>query len=331
MSRDEALKLVPTIGDTIRFRDLEPLLRLARNNPATLPSLNFDSLTTLGMNRPVGRPITVHGEVRVAPISNSADRRVPVAIDSLKLTIEQAEYVARSWVEAAQGEHASIASFARFVLQLLGLGAPPELLKAAIQAMADEVEHARDSFSVASSIVGSPVGPGELDISGLVDEPGDPRKILRDAIIEGCIAETMSAHEAKIAQDLSNEVQIKAILSRIAAEESNHADLAWRFGHWMLQKHPELIDELGVFSEEANTQTQSPADCAKTREGCLFGVLSQEYRRKVQRSTFEEIIAPKVDQLKRRLRDQKAGSREWLMSPVDAARVLANGLDTISV
>ena len=39
------------------------------------------------------------------------------------------------------GEHASVASFARFTLDLLSLGAPPGLLSAAFHAGQEEISH----------------------------------------------------------------------------------------------------------------------------------------------------------------------------------------------
>ncbi len=51
---------------------------------------------------------------------------------------------ARQWTETARLEHASIAAFARFVLQLMALGAPAELVAADVLATiaTDEARHA---------------------------------------------------------------------------------------------------------------------------------------------------------------------------------------------
>jgi hypothetical protein len=59
--------------------------------------------------------------------------------------------LAERWSRAALAEHASIASFARFTLQLLRGGL-------------DEIEHARLSFRVASVFAGRSLGPGPLPI-----------------------------------------------------------------------------------------------------------------------------------------------------------------------
>jgi hypothetical protein len=73
---------------------------------------------------------------------------------------EDRSRLAHIWIETALGEHASVAAFARFVLHLLSLGTPPDLLLDAIQAMEDEVHHARLSESPGSSLMMLP-GPEE--------------------------------------------------------------------------------------------------------------------------------------------------------------------------
>jgi hypothetical protein len=50
---------------------------------------------------------------------------------------------AMKWQQQALGEHASIASFNAFSLQLMVNGAPPSLLRAASKAADDEVRHAQ--------------------------------------------------------------------------------------------------------------------------------------------------------------------------------------------
>lgn len=72
-----------------------------------------------------GRPFRVAGHARVA------------------------DAVVKAWTTAARAEHASVASFARFTLQLLHLGAPADLVADAQQAGLDEVRHARLCFGVA--------------------------------------------------------------------------------------------------------------------------------------------------------------------------------------
>ena len=67
-------------------------------------------------------------------------------------------------MEQAEGEHASVASFARNTLQLLTLGSPSELLVASQQAGIDEINHAKISYDIASANTGLNLAPGPLDV-----------------------------------------------------------------------------------------------------------------------------------------------------------------------
>jgi hypothetical protein len=66
--------------------------------------------------------------------SNSISTTTTTAINNEK---------AMKWQQQALGEHASIASFNAFSLQLMVNAAPPSLLRAASKAADDEVRHAQ--------------------------------------------------------------------------------------------------------------------------------------------------------------------------------------------
>ena len=108
--------------------------------------------------------------------------------------------LATRWTEVALMEHASIAAFARFALEILSLGAPPELLVQTHAAMTDETVHARDAFALASAYAGRAVGPGALDVGAALSSR-TPLDIVRTTILEGCIGETVAAVEAAEARE----------------------------------------------------------------------------------------------------------------------------------
>ncbi len=138
-----------------------------------------------------------------------------------------------AWLRDALFEHASIASFARFAMELLAVGAPADIVAGAQQAMGDEVGHARACFGLAAAYGRAPVGPGPLDVSGC-----ELRARLADmaeaAAEEGCVGETLSALSARAALSGARDPAVRAALERIAAEEEAHAALSWRFVAWAL-------------------------------------------------------------------------------------------------
>ena len=82
-----------------------------------------------------------------------------------------------------------MASFARFTLQLLALGAPPDLLIEAQRASLDEIEHAKTLYDLASQYAGRPLGPSQLSLDDLSLD-ADPQTIVADLVREGCVGET---------------------------------------------------------------------------------------------------------------------------------------------
>jgi len=126
-----------------------------------------------------------------------------------------------------------VASFSRHSLQLLSLGAPPDLLERVHQASLDEVRHARLSYSLASRYLGREVGPGRLDVR---DSLGDlaPATILGSVVAEGCVGETVAAVEARLSHRLARDTEVAGVLATIATDEAQHAELAWAAVVWML-------------------------------------------------------------------------------------------------
>lgn len=139
--------------------------------------------------------------------------------------------LAERWTRDALLEHASVASFARFVLDLLSVGAPASLVAAAVAAMGDEIAHARACFSLASRFGGRPVGPGPLPMADS-SEPLSLVSITLRAVVEGCVGETLAALQAEELLAQTTDDAERAALTTIAADETEHACLAYRFVAW---------------------------------------------------------------------------------------------------
>jgi|SRR6187402_596099 len=147
--------------------------------------------------------------------------------------LDLATQLTRSFLRAAQAEHASIASFAKFSLELLAVGAPPQLLEQAHKAALDEIEHARICFALASHFSGQPFGPGPLPLELTMSSP-TLLEVTRDTVRDGCINETLAACEAQAAAERTTVPTIALALTIIAEDETAHAELAWRFVGWAL-------------------------------------------------------------------------------------------------
>jgi hypothetical protein len=178
------------------------------------------------------------------------------------------------WAKIGALEHASIASFARFSLQLLSLGAPPDLLMASHQAATDEVRHAQLAFGVAQVLLDRPVGPGPLSLDG-VGLRDDRFEAIWDLIVEGCVGETAGAAEARAAAAACTDPVLAAIFAQIAEDEEAHAALAWRTLRWMLEAaSPELQARAVAALETGLAELLRPGHSQHGSELAGFGRLA---------------------------------------------------------
>ncbi len=191
-----------------------------------------------------GRPFLVSGRATVAPVVARADWSThPTRCDDdalARLSSESRSRLAAHWTRAAQMEHASIAAFARFVLELLALGAPSDLVEDAQRAMADETAHARACFAMAGRYDGRDLGPGPLALDDCFADAA-PESVLRRAVREGCFGETIAAMEAAESLAHATDPAARRLLGLIVEDESRHAAVAFRFVRWAMREDRALI------------------------------------------------------------------------------------------
>jgi hypothetical protein len=202
------------------------------------------------------------------------------------------ERLSAHWTRTGLMEHASIASFARFTLHLLAVGAPPELVVASQEAMADETEHARLAFSMASAYRGHDVGPGALPIEGSLDG-FDVGAMMSTLLREGCIGETLAAIEAFEAVVGATDPVVRSVLARIARDETRHAELAWRTLRWLIAAG--RVDRARIEAEVAQALFEAvPADLAAEFEPDMraLGIVSDARRRELRRMALSHIVRP---------------------------------------
>jgi hypothetical protein len=192
-------------------------------------------------------------------------------------------------------EHASVAAFARFTLQLASLGAPAELMAASAAAMQDEVRHARACFALARRHMDHDVGPGPLSIDGALADM-DFRSIVLGTLHEGCIGETVAALEAAEAAEHCEDETARVVLRQIAIEEGQHAELAWRFVAWALEVGPaNLVDCVREAFEAALAPTEPPsltALHASDRELVRHGLFTPPLRAALRARVLSTVVAP---------------------------------------
>lgn len=210
----------------------------------------------------VGRPLMDEGrqvtpEAELGPVRSERDASLLA--------------LGERWLAAAAEEHASVAAFARTVLELMALGAPPELIAGCQSAALDELRHARVSYALASEFLGRTCTPGP--VPAVSPRVASFERLAIDTFVEGCIGETCAALRAAVELGNSEHRGVQAALRMIAEDEAEHAALAWRILAWILEEAPEIRESLRKLA------STSPAGTA------------------VDQQAWREVIAPTLDRL----------------------------------
>jgi len=249
-----------------------------------------------------GRPFTVDGASRVALVVSREGWTGKSRNVSLGEAPPRHAGLAEAWARDAVAEHASIASFARFVQELLAFGAPADLVRRATRAMADEIAHAEDCFALATRFGGAAVGPGSLATH---DAPPatDLASAVRATIIEGCIGETISAICAEHALTSTTDVEVRRVLEKIVRDESRHAELAFRFVAWAIDRGGESIRSVAqeeLARARRASQTNAEPETAQEKDADLFracGRISATDRRRTAEKAWSEVLLPCAEAL----------------------------------
>ena len=247
-----------------------------------------------------GRPFLVAELPRLADVTERGDWvDLSITPDCSRLSALERAELAAHWSRLGQMEHASIAAFARFNLQLLSLGAPAQLVEACNRALADETAHARICFAFASQYGGTRVGPGKLEIADCFQD-SSLMAVMKLVLSEGCIGETVAALEALEAAELATDPSVEQALRRIAQDERAHAALAFQFMTWALeQSTPEARGELVLeaeqrlldFEQAAVQRASAPGNAALAAHGVVDGARLREVHLRAAR----EVVRPLLD------------------------------------
>ena len=155
--------------------------------------------------------------------------------------VRDARRVAEAWRENGRTEHASVAAFANLTLDLLALGAPEALIRAAQEDALDEIRHTRACFSLARDLDGEDQSPGPFpQLQGWSFRTRFRRiKLARlavESLIDGALHEGVSAAVIAKLATRTTIPGIASILRGLAADEGRHAAHGWDVVEWCLQE-----------------------------------------------------------------------------------------------
>ena len=258
-----------------------------------------------------GRPFAIDGKYRT---STSLVDRIDTINAASTWTFDEVpqilandsinQVIATEFSIQGEGEHASVASFARHTLQLMTMGAPPELLIGSQKASMDEIRHAKMCYGIAGTFLQANIQPSSLDIDGSVKALSS-EEIIQSVIGEGCIGETISAVRAQLGSHYAKQPMVKETLERIASDETNHAQLAWNTVQWAIERFPQLQ---GIAEETFRAQLDRPInainslptdycyDCERDSALHDHGLLLEDDNHNTENLGIREVIKPAVQQ-----------------------------------
>jgi hypothetical protein len=270
-----------------------------RDSDCTQPNIEECRITNgvrqcQGQGLICGRPFIVRGDERRAALGFGSGWARACAPDVAGLDARTRAALATYWTEIALMEHASVAAFSRFVLELLSLGAPSELVRDAQRALGDEIAHAELCFGLATAYAGEPIAPGLLSLDGVL-EPRSRVELGLTAFREACLGETIAVAEARAALEQVSDPEVHRVLTQIAADEARHAELGFRFMKWLLAILPaEERDQLatGISQELATALGTAAPRSLDTLSSPDHGLLPAADRAAARRLALLEVCAP---------------------------------------
>lgn len=214
----------------------------AGTGPGDGTSLGNDGFTGPDCTGCYGRPYVAEDRVRVASVIDTAAWLHPMGTPTLaEVDSSHRPALAAFWTTAALSEHSSVAGFHRFALDLLGHGAPPELVMRAQRAAIEELEHARACFGLASAYAGRAIGPGPMPLGTTAPIAFTLQELAVWTVHEGCVGETVAAWLASEIHEQAQDPAVRTVMAKIAKEEAEHAELAWATLRWAMAAGGEVV------------------------------------------------------------------------------------------
>jgi len=166
-----------------------------------------------------------------APVVVECDKctvagRRPAALK--RADVRGRDVVARYLARLAHLEAASVPAFEQLAVELAGLDAPGELVRAARRSARDEARHARRMTDLARSHGTEPpaVRIGRTRACSAAS-------LARENAVEGCVRETFGALLAAWQADHARDRAFARTMQCVAADEARHAALAWSIAAWL--------------------------------------------------------------------------------------------------
>ncbi len=154
--------------------------------------------------------------------------------------IPPSDEVRAEWLRRVQAEYTSAAITQHLGLWLVQIGASPDLVKACLRIVLDEMEHARLSHVayVRAGGTGAPELVRERLSLRRADEAREPleRDVARTAVSIFCLGETVAVPLFKRLREGCTVPVARKVLDRVLTDEVRHRDFGWTLLDWLLSQ-----------------------------------------------------------------------------------------------
>ncbi len=259
-------------------------------------------IVELGLVVGGGRPYIAGGRSIVGAPTNVANGWcADVSTELRDLSEAERKALTSGWTANGVAEHASVASFARFALSLMAVGAPADLVASAHDAALDEIRHAKACFALASAYADAPVGPGAFPLSSDEEILTDLATLAARTVVEGCVGETLAAMIAEEQHARAKHPAVREALAMIARDEARHAELAWRTVAWAVREGGvDVRDAVARAFDQAMASPPIVASIGKTTPALeAHGLLDAATEAEVVRAGLVGAILPAARALMR--------------------------------
>lgn len=217
--------------------------------------------------------------------------------------------VLHEWSTRGAREYGSGALAQHFTLWLLQLGVSPDLLRAGLDVVEDELRHAEMCRALVAEHGGAPlpaVAREGLELPRRADQPLE-RDVLRACLRSFCLDETTAVTMFQAMRRDTRVPQVREVIDHFLADEVQHREFGWVTLEWLLQGElgrtlrpfvlPEILELIALrrnYYDNPAEIARAPAVSADER---AWGMLGRGEYVRIFNDTLAREVVPRLARL----------------------------------